>query len=82
MPEWILRKISLLNEMKKTIQGMKEECNKDTEILKKSNWNPGNKSSINQIKNTAERLCNSLDQRGDNIGAWRQGRCFWTFSWI
>jgi coenzyme F420-reducing hydrogenase alpha subunit len=32
-----------LNEIRKTRQDMKEKFNKDIEILKKLNWNSGNK---------------------------------------
>jgi hypothetical protein len=43
-------------EIKKTANDRKEECNKDIESQKKhSNRNPGEKSSLSQIKNTFKR---------------------------
>jgi hypothetical protein len=48
---------------------MKEEFNKDTEILRKkeSNRNPGNKNFLNQTKNTDENHSSTLEQLEDRI---------------
>jgi hypothetical protein len=47
---WInSRKLKEWNEIKQIMQDMKDEFNKDKEILRKSNWNSGNEAEVKKL---------------------------------